>query len=66
MKIDFLFLEFYIKKKYDQSVEQYFNITKQSVSAWRTSNEVSDKRLFEFCSREGSIDIEKLFKNIYE
>jgi hypothetical protein len=31
-------MEFYIKKKYDQKVEEYFNVGKQSASDWRTSN----------------------------
>jgi hypothetical protein len=63
--MDFLFLEFYIKKKYNQKVEEYFNIGKMSVSGWRKSNTVPSKRLIEFYKEEGSIDILELFKSIY-
>lgn len=36
--MDFLFLQFYIKKKYDLSLDKYFSIGKQSISDWRISN----------------------------
>ena len=39
-KIDFLFIQLYIKKKYNKKVEEYFNTTKQSVSDWRIKNEL--------------------------
>lgn len=64
--IDFLFLEFYIQKKYDQKVEEYFNIGKQSVSDWRVSNTIPSKRLVEFLKKEGSIDPFYLIKTIYK
>jgi hypothetical protein len=63
--IDFLFLELYIKKKYNQKVEEYFNIGKMSVSGWRKSNSVPPKRILEFYEKEKSIDILQLFKNLY-
>jgi hypothetical protein len=43
--IDFLFIELYIKKKYNQKVEEYFNIHKMSVSSWRKSNQIPERRL---------------------
>jgi hypothetical protein len=64
--IDFIFIEFYIQKKYDQKVEKYFNIGKQSVSSWRKSNQVPERRLYEFSLREGSSNIEELFKFLYK
>lgn len=64
--IDFLFIELYIKKKYNQKVEEYFNINKQSVSSWRTSNKVPERRIYEFQLKEGVSDIEKLFQNLYK
>lgn len=64
--IDFLFIEFYIQKKYGQKVEKYFNIGKQSVSSWRKSNQVPERRLYEFSLREGSSSIEELFKFLYK
>ena len=63
--IDFLFIELYIQKKYQQKVELYFNISKQSISDWRTSNEVPSKRLIEFHQREGTLDIQELLQKIY-
>jgi hypothetical protein len=63
--MDFLFLEFYIKKKYNQKVEEYFNINKASVSYWRSSNEIPEKRLLQFQVKEGSIDTKELFLKIY-
>lgn len=63
--IDFLFIELYIKKKYNQKVEEYFNIGKQSVSAWRISNSLPERRLYEFSLREGSDSLLELFEKIY-
>lgn len=64
--IDFLFMELYIKKKYSQKVEQYFNIEKQSVSAWRKSNKIPNRRLYELKLREGTDDLNELLKIIYK
>ena len=63
--IDFLFLEFYIQKKYNEKVEDYFLIGKQSVSDWRVSNTIPPKRLIEFMQTEGSMDPLELIKKIY-
>jgi hypothetical protein len=63
--MDFLFLEFYITKKYNQKVEEYFSINKVSVSNWRTSNHIPPQRLLEFLEREGSIEPKELFSKIY-
>ena len=63
--MDFLFIEFYIKKKYNINVEEYFNISKMSVSGWRTKDISPSKRIIEFYEKEGSIDILDLFKKIY-
>lgn len=64
--MDFLFLELYIKKKYNQKVEEYFNISKMSISGWRKSNIVPPKRLLEFYEKEGTMDVLQLFKEIYK
>ena len=64
--MDFLFLEFYIQKKYNIKVESYFNIGKQSVSDWRKSNIVPIRRLLEFQIKEGSISPLELLKNFYK
>lgn len=61
--MDFLFLEFYIQKKYNQKVGEYFNVSKQSVSQWK--GEIPEKRLLQFHLREGSIIPEELIKKIY-
>jgi len=63
--MDFLFLEFYIQKKYNQKVEEYFNTTRQSVSLWKKSNIIPEKRLLQFQLKEGSIDPKELFIKIY-
>jgi hypothetical protein len=63
--MDFLFLEFYIQKKYNQKVEDYFNVGKQSVSDWRISNNIPVRRLLEFQLKEGSIQPKELFEKIY-
>jgi hypothetical protein len=63
--MDFIFLEFYIKKKYNQKVEDYFEINKVSVSYWRSSNTIPEKRLLQFQIKEGSIEPKELFLKIY-
>ena len=63
--MDFLFLEFYIQKKYKQKVEEYFNLNKASISYWRSSNEIPEKRLLQFQLKEGTIDTKELFSKIY-
>lgn len=63
--IDIDFIEFYIKKKYSQKLEEYFNVTKSISSKWRNKN-FPDGRLHEFMYREGSIDIIELISKIYK
>jgi hypothetical protein len=63
--MDFLFLEFFISKKYNQKVEEYFNVGRQSVSLWRTSNSIPELRLLQFKDKEGTLDIKELFSKIY-
>ena len=45
--IDIDFIEFYIKKKYSQKLEVYFDITKSVASKWRNIS-FPDRRLKEF------------------
>lgn len=63
--MDYLFLEFYIFKKYKQKVEEYFKTTRQSVALWRSSGVIPEKRLLQFQLKEGSIDPKELFFKIY-
>lgn len=64
MKIDIDFIEFYIKKKYKQKLEEYFDVTKSVSSAWRNTN-FPEKRLHEFVYREGTSDLMELIRKIY-
>jgi hypothetical protein len=64
--IDFLFIQLYIKKKYNKKVEDYFSIGKQSVSDWRTNNTIPPKRLLDFYNNEGTMNIQTLFEKIYK
>ena len=63
--MDFLFLEFYIQKKYNQKVEEYFNLNKAAISYWRSSNSIPEKRVLQFQVKEGSINPIELFSQIY-
>jgi len=63
--MDFLFLEFFIQKKYNQKVEEYFNINKVSVSHWRQSNTIPEKRLLQFQLKEGTITPKELLEKLY-
>lgn len=63
--IDFTFIEFYIKKKYNQKVEEYFDVNKSVSSTWRNKN-FPERRLKEFMYREGTIDVFELFNIIYK
>lgn len=63
--MDFLFLQFYIRKKYNQDISEYFNIGKQSTSDWRRAGKIPPQRLLEFFEKEGSLDPKKLICNIY-
>ena len=63
--MDFLFMQFYIQKKYNQKVEEYFGINKVSVSSWRTNDNIPEKRILQFQVREGTIDPKELFEKLY-
>lgn len=62
--IDIYFIEFYIKKKYNKKLEEYFDVAKSVSSGWR-HGKFPKKRIYEFCYKEGSSDIYELFKQIY-
>lgn len=64
MKIDVDFIEFYIRKKYNQKLEEYFDVNKSVSSKWRNSS-FPERRFNEFVWREGTSDILELFKRIY-
>ena len=64
MKLDVIFIEFYIKKKYDQKIEDYFGVNKSVASKWRNKN-FPESRLHEFVFKEGTSDIFELFKMLY-
>lgn len=64
MKIDVDFIEFYIKKKYKQKLEDYYGVTKSVSSAWRNTS-FPEKRLHEFVYKEGTSDLIELLKKIY-
>ena len=56
-------MEFYIRKKHNESVEDYFDVSKGIVSKWRNVN-VPDGRLNEFIVKEKSFDnFRTLFSN---
>jgi hypothetical protein len=64
MEIDVYFIEFYIFKKYNQKIYEYFDVNKSSITKWK--NVVfPEKRLHEFVYREGTSDIIELIKKIY-
>ncbi len=65
MKLDVDFIEFYIKKKYGQKLEEYFDVNKSVSSKWRNSN-FPERRLNEFVWREGTQDLIELLKRIYQ
>lgn len=62
--IDIQFIQFYIKKKYDLSIEEYFSVSKPVVSGWR-NNKFPGGRLKEFLEKEGTIEPNILFERIY-
>lgn len=64
MIIDVHFIEFYIFKKYNQKIEEYFDVNKSVASKWRNTS-FPDKRLHEFVYREGTQDLIELLKRIY-
>lgn len=64
-KIDIDFVEFYIKKKYSQKLEEYYGVNKSVSSTWRNKS-FPNRRLKEFLYREGTLDIIDLFNRIYK
>jgi hypothetical protein len=62
--IDIDFIEFYIKKKYSQKLEEYFEVTKSVASKWRNYS-FPDRRLKEFSYRENTLDVDTLIKRLY-
>jgi len=62
--IDIDFIEFYIKKKYSQKLEEYFGVNKSVSSKWRNSS-FPERRLKEFSYREGTLNTKELFSKIY-
>jgi len=63
--IDIHFIEFYIKRKYKQKLEEYFDVNKSVSTKWRKSS-FPDRRMKEFMFRENSIDIVELIGRIYK
>jgi hypothetical protein len=62
--IDIDFIEFFIKKKYNQKLEEYFDVNKSVASKWR-NDKFPERRLKEFYFRERSLDVFELIKSIY-
>lgn len=62
--MDIHFIQFYIKKRYSQSIEEYFNVTSAVASYWRTKK-MPVNRINEFMVRENSLNIYELFETIY-
>lgn len=62
--IDIDFIEFFIKKKYNQKLEEYFDVNKSVASKWR-NDKFPERRLKEFYFRERSLDVFSLIKSIY-
>jgi hypothetical protein len=63
--IDIYFIEFYIFKKFNQKLEDYFGVTKAVASKWRKKS-FPERRLKEFLYREGTLDIIELINRIYK
>lgn len=64
MRIDLHFIEFYIFKKYNKKLEEYYIVNKSVCSKWR-NYKFPERRLNEFIWREGTSDIIELIKKIY-
>jgi len=64
MKIDVFFIEFYLRKKYSQKLEEYFKVNKSVSSKWRLTH-FPESRLHEFVFREGTSDMIELLNRIY-
>lgn len=64
MELDIHFIEFYIFKKHNQKLEEFFEVNKSVASKWRNTN-FPERRMNEFIWREGTSDIIELIKRIY-
>lgn len=64
-EIDVDFIEFYVKKKYNQRLHDYFKVSRPIASTWRNTK-FPDCRLMEFVRREGTMYIIELFDNLYK
>lgn len=64
MEIDVYFIEFYIFKKYNQKIYEYFNVNKSAITKWKNVS-FPEKRLHEFVYREGTSDMIELIKRVY-
>ena len=62
--IDIQFIEFYISKKYNQNMCEYFSVSKPVLSVWRHKS-FPGGRLKEFMEREESLDVHVLLERIY-
>ena len=62
--IDIDFIEFFIKKRYNQKLEEYFDVNKSVASKWR-NDKFPERRMKEFLFREKTLDIFNLIKLIY-
>jgi hypothetical protein len=62
--IDLDFIEFYIYKKHNQKIYDYFSVNKSVITKWRNFG-LPEKRLHEFVYREGTQDIIDLIKRVY-
>jgi hypothetical protein len=63
--IDIQFIEFYIRKRYNQSMVQYFGVSKPVLSIWRKKS-FPVGRMDEFIRREKGFDVHELFERIYK
>lgn len=63
--IDIYFIEFYIQRKYNKKLEDYFGVVSSVASGWR-HGKFPDTRLHEFCFKENSNNIFELFEKIYK
>jgi hypothetical protein len=62
--IDIYFIEFYISRKYNKKLEEYFEVNKSVSSGWRNKN-FPERRMKEFQYREGTLDVKNLIGRIY-
>ena len=63
--MDIDFIQFYIKKRYNQSLNKYFNVSKPVVSIWK-NKKFPTSRQDEFIRKEKCFDIHELFERIYK